>query len=184
METDGMDRVFAPWRLDWVTRDRDDSQDCIFCELAETDNDRSNRILTRSERAYTVLNKAPYNPGHVLVVPCSHGEELVDLEETALREHYRLIQKTVKAIRLCMGPDGFNIGTNVGVAGGASINDHLHTHVVPRWDGDTTFMPTTANTTIVPDALDATYDRLHEAFSEIDGVSREQPYNATILEDV
>lgn len=158
--------------MNWVTREGVDEaiEDCVFCELPVQGTDREQRILARSESAYVLVNKAPYTPGHLLVVPHSHEETLEDVGEQVLLDMFKLVQISVRAINMGLYPDGFNIGMNIGKAGGASIEDHIHIHIVPRWDGDTTFMPTTANSKIIAEALDETYTRLYEAFLEVDRV--------------
>lgn len=165
-----MDPIFAPWRMDWITRDdpNEGINECIFCELPEEGADKENRILARSGEAYVVLNKAPYTPGHLLVVPFAHADNVAHLNKQAVSGTFGLVQVAVKAIDRTLYPDGYNIGMNIGEAGGASIEDHLHVHVVPRWKGDTTFMPTISNTKVVAEALDETYERLYEAFLEFE----------------
>lgn len=164
-----MERIFAPWRIDWVSRDNSnaDFDGCVFCVLAKADEDRAHRVVARNGRAFAVLNKDPYNPGHVLVIPDMHGGDFTDLSMDTLTSVASLQQQTVAAVDRALGPNGFNVGMNLGKAGGASITDHVHVHVVPRWNGDTTFMPTTANAKIIAEALDETYDRLHAAFQEL-----------------
>lgn len=165
-----MDSVFAPWRMDWITREKSDELDCVFCELPTQQADRKNRILVRSEYAYALLNKSPYTPGHILIVPEDHVGDIVELDGEVLSDVFTLLQTLTEAIQNELHPDGFNVGMNIGKAGGASIENHLHAHVVPRWVGDTTFMPTTANTKVLAEALDETYDRLYHGLYAIDGV--------------
>lgn len=166
-----MQQIFAPWRMDWVKRDLQDSSagdSCIFCHIAEENNDRENRVFARGELGYSVLNIAPYNPGHALVIPYDHINEYVSLDEETVKSLHLLKWRTVRALESAFDPDGFNIGMNIGSAGGASIEDHLHIHVVPRWKRDTTFMPTTANTKVVVEALDESYERARSALSQQD----------------
>ena len=165
-----MDPIFAPWRMDWVTReDTNEGIDgCVFCELPKADSDQEFRIIAFSEQSYVLVNKAPYTPGHVLVIPHHHVENIVDLEPETILDVFTLTKHTTAAIEHALRPDGFNIGMNIGKAGGASVEDHVHIHVVPRWHGDTTFMPTTANTKIIAEALDETYERLQSAFAQLE----------------
>lgn len=165
-----MDSMFAPWRMDWVTReDSNEGIDgCVFCELPEADTDQETRIIARSDHSYVLVNKAPYTPGHVLVIPHSHAGDLIELETETIQDVFMLTKQTTAAIEHALRPDGFNIGMNIGKAGGASVEDHVHMHVIPRWHGDTTFMPTTANTKIIAEALDETYERLRTAFTQLD----------------
>ncbi|MFC7233480.1 HIT family protein [Saliphagus sp. GCM10025308] len=176
-----MDRVFAPWRMDWITRDDEDFDGCVFCNLPDQDADRENRIVARSSDAYAVLNKSPYTPGHLLVLPFSHTGEIENIKLDDFFDVFKLVQLSVRAVKTALAPDGFNIGMNIGEAGGASITDHVHVHVVPRWNGDTTFMPTTANSKVVAEALDETYSRLREAFTELNCGTETDPDSAILV---
>src|SRR6056297_3135277 len=168
-----MEQVFAPWRIDWIERsdENEDVEECIFCELADWDADRENRLVARSEHAFVLLNNYPYNPGHAMVIPHQHTGDYRDLDDEVLLDHARLKQRTFEAMETALGPEGFNAGLNLGGGpAGGSIDDHLHTHVVPRWQGDTNFMPVISDTKVIVEALDETYDRVREAFAEQDGV--------------
>jgi ATP adenylyltransferase len=167
-----MDQLFAPWRIEWVEREAEDGTDgCPFCVLPDRADAREARVVAESDRAYVLLNNFPYNPGHVMVIPREHTGEYTALDEATLLEHARLKQRTVEALEDGFGPDGVNTGLNLGDASGGSIDDHLHTHVVPRWTGDTNFMPVTADTKVIVQAVDDTYEQLHEAFAARDGAS-------------
>ena len=168
-----MDQLFAPWRIEWVTRERPEetAAGCIFCALPEREDAREARVVAASERAYVVLNNYPYNPGHVMVIPRPHGGDFGDLDDATLLEHAKLKQRTFAALEASMSPDGLNAGLNLGRGAGGSIEDHLHTHVVPRWVGDTNFMPIVSDTKVVVEDLERTYDHLHEAFADQDGAS-------------
>lgn len=160
------DSIFAPWRMEWVSRERDREDDCVFCSIGEDTQSRKNRVVANRSTLYVVLNKSPYNPGHCMVVPYDHGGDLTDLDDGTLSEMIEAQRDTVAVLTEVFQPEGFNIGMNIGEAAGASVPDHLHVHVIPRWGSDTTFMPTTANTNVIVEALDDTYDRLDVAFSE------------------
>jgi ATP adenylyltransferase len=166
-----MDQVFAPWRIEWVERDGDDEfDDCVFCALPTLDEDRERRVVARSDHAFVLLNNYPYNPGHAMVIPTVHEGDYSALDEDVLLDHARLKQRTFDALEAALAPDGFNAGLNLGGgAAGGSIDDHLHTHVVPRWNGDTNFMPVVSDTKVIVEALEDTYDRVHDAFAELDG---------------
>jgi ATP adenylyltransferase len=166
-----MDQVFAPWRIEWVEReDRNaDVGGCVLCAFGEDGADRENGVVARSEHAYVLLNNYPYNPGHVMVVPTVHTGGYAALSEDVLGDHARLKQYTFEALRAGLSPDGFNAGLNLGQGAGGSIDDHLHTHVVPRYEGDTNFMPVVGDTKVIVEALADTYDRLHAAFGDLDG---------------
>jgi ATP adenylyltransferase len=168
-----MDQMFAPWRIEWVEREADDTavEDCVFCELPEWENDEENRLVARSEHAYVLLNNYPYNPGHVMVIPCWHTGAYGDLSDEVLLDHAKLKQRTFDALTEALDPDGFNAGLNLGDGAGGSVDDHLHTHVVPRWEGDTNFMPVLSDTKVIVEALSETYDRVRAAFAEQDGTT-------------
>jgi ATP adenylyltransferase len=142
-------------------KEEPDGDGCVFCAIPETEADR---LLVRGELAYVVLNKFPYNPGHLLVVPIRHVGELEDATSEENAELQALMQRSLHAIRRTAGPDGFNIGLNLGRTAGAGIPDHLHWHVVPRWGGDTNFMPVVGKTRVLPELLAETYRRLKPAF--------------------
>jgi ATP adenylyltransferase len=162
-----MDQLLAPWRIEWVERDDDEGIDgCPFCVLPERDDAREARIVAETDHAFVLLNNFPYNPGHAMVIPREHTGEYAALDDEALLDHARLKQRTFRALEAAFDPDGLNSGLNLGGdASGGSIDDHLHTHVVPRWSGDTNFMPVTADTKVIVQAVDETYEQLHEAFA-------------------
>lgn len=180
-----MEQVFAPWRIEWVKRPHDDAEidECAFCELPEMDADREQQILARSDHAYVLLNNYPYNPGHAMVIPYEHTGEYRDLEPEVLLDHARLQQRTVDAIGTALDPDGLNVGMNLGgSAAGGSIEDHLHTHVVPRWEGDANFMTVISETKVIVEAIDDTYDRLYDAFAAQDGTHFENEADGVVVE--
>jgi ATP adenylyltransferase len=136
---------------------------CIFCSLQASDQE-AERIMAQTELAYVVLNKFPYNPGHLLVVPRRHVGDLEDLSVDENAELQALLQRSVAAVRAQSQPHGFNIGLNLGAVAGAGIPDHLHWHVVPRWSGDTNFMPIVGETRVLPELLAETARRLAPRF--------------------
>lgn len=169
-----MDQIFAPWRIQWVERD-DDEEDidgCPFCVLPVREDDKNSRLVARSESTFVLLNNYPYNPGHVMVIPRQHTGDFGALSDDELLDHARLKQRTLTALADALNPAGFNTGENLGGdAAGGSIDDHLHTHVVPRWTGDTNFMPVVSDTKVVVEALDDSYERLHDAFAAQSGAT-------------
>ncbi len=167
-----MEQVFAPWRIEWVERDEQNPEidGCVFCALPDRGADREHRIVARTDRAYVLLNNYPYNPGHAMVVPTVHEGDYTALDERHALAKERLIQRTLDAMDRALEPDGYNLGYNLGGdAAGGSIGDHLHAHIVPRWGGDTNFMPVIADTKVIVEAVADTYDRLHTAFANQDG---------------
>jgi ATP adenylyltransferase len=181
-----MDKVFAPWRIDWVERpDKNaDIEGCVFCALPDLEDDRDNYVLARGEHAYVLLNNYPYNPGHAMVIPHEHTGDYRDLDAESLLAKERLLQRTIDAMDEGLSPDGYNVGYNLGGGpAGGSIADHLHAHIVPRWAGDTNFMPVIGDTKVIIEAVGDTYDRLHEAFAAQEGVRDEGPEQAVIIEE-
>jgi ATP adenylyltransferase len=168
-----MDQIFAPWRIEWVERDDGDDGDdgCPFCDLPERNDDTDARIVARSERTFVLFNNYPYNPGHVMVIPYRHTGAYGDLSDAELLDHSRLKARTFDALEAALGPDAFNAGLNLGGPAGGSIADHLHTHVVPRWNGDTNFMPVVSETSVIVEAIADTYERVHDAFAAQAGAS-------------
>ena len=163
-----MDRIFAPWRIEWVERDpaEDDIDGCPFCVLPDREEDRRSRIVACTDHSLVILNNYPYAPGHVMVIPRQHTREWGTLSDAELLDHARLKVAAIDALETGLDPDGINTGENLGGdAAGGSIDDHVHTHLVPRWRGDTNFMPVIGDTAVLVEALDATYDRLHDAFA-------------------
>jgi ATP adenylyltransferase len=180
-----MDQVFAPWRIEWVEReDGTDVEGCVFCAFGagEAGSDRERRVAARSEHAFVLLNNYPYNPGHVMVIPRVHAGDYRDLSEEVLLDHARLKQRTFDALDAALDPDAYNAGLNLGgSAAGGSIDDHLHTHVVPRWEGDTNFMPVVADTKVIVEAVDDSYERIREAFAAQDGATVDGDDDAVAL---
>jgi ATP adenylyltransferase len=154
--------LWAPWRIEYITGPKDG--ECIFCAAAaSTEVDPAHAPIDRGEHCLTILNAYPYAPGHVMVAPLRHVAALEDLNEDEMLETMHLARRAILAIRQVMSPDGFNVGLNLGKVAGAGIEDHLHLHVVPRWGGDTNFMPLLADTHVIPQALEETRKLLAEA---------------------
>jgi ATP adenylyltransferase len=160
-----MERLWTPWRRAFVEgATGNGSGECFLCAKPAEHNDRANLILTRGELAYVLLNLYPYNTGHMMIAPYLHTGDLATLGEPIAQELTRLTQRCVGVLQRAYGPEGFNVGMNLGRPGGAGVPDHLHVHVVPRWAGDTNFMPIVAETKVLPESLDQTYDRLEPLF--------------------
>lgn len=183
--TGHMEQVFAPWRIEWVRRPHDNPEldGCVFCEVPEREADREYHLVARSEHAYVLLNNYPYNPGHAMVIPYEHTGAYEELAPEVLFDHARVQQRTVEAIEAALEPDGLNVGMNLGgSAAGGSIDDHLHTHVVPRWNGDANFMTVISETQVIVEAIDDTYDLIHEAFAAQKGASVPEEDAAVVIE--
>ncbi len=159
-----MERLWTPWRMEYIESAVASEGGCIFCEMPAAGDDEKVHILTRSRRAFAILNKFPYNPGHVMVAPFRHVGDLTDVADEELAETSGLIRSAVRALGDAMQASGFNIGMNLGRVAGAGIPDHVHWHVVPRWDGDTNFMPVVGQTKVLPQLLEETYAKLRPHF--------------------
>ena len=156
-----MDRLWAPWRVKYVTKIIGKSRGaCIFCKMAKEKRDSQNLIFLRSELAFAVLNLYPYNNGHSLVLPFRHVDDLSKLKKTERDDLFSLLLYTKALLQKVLKPKGFNIGMNLGRAAGAGFPGHLHIHIVPRWQGDINFMPAVGNTKVVSQSLEALYDHL------------------------
>ena len=153
-----MEHLWAPWRIEYLQRTPEDG--CILCLKPNENNDEANLILYRGQHNLVIMNAFPYNPGHLMVAPYRHTADLHDLGDDEAREHFGMIKKCLELLKQVMAPTGFNVGLNLGGVAGAGIADHLHTHIVPRWGGDTNFMPVLSDTKVMPEALAATYRKL------------------------
>jgi ATP adenylyltransferase len=160
-----VDRIWSPWRMAYIEAPKDDGEGCIFCDLPASGDDAKAHIVARAERAFAILNSFPYNPGHLMVAPFRHTDELGSLDEAERRDVDDLLDRSTDALGAEMSPDGFNLGMNLGRVAGAGILGHLHWHVVPRWNGDTNFMPVVGQTRVLPELLDETYRRLAPRFA-------------------
>jgi ATP adenylyltransferase len=157
-----MKRIWAPWRIQYFHNPN--PRGCIFCEKPGEDQDSVNRILYRGKLNFIIMNIFPYNPGHLLVVPFRHIGKLEDMTVQERNEHYQLVSKAVGVLRAETKTDNFNVGMNLGKTAGAGIADHIHTHVVPRWNGDNNFMPVIAETRVISESMEEIYDRLKDKF--------------------
>ena len=158
-----MNRLWTPWRMQYIANDKSDG--CIFCSALAQNNDRETLILYRGRHAFIMLNKYPYNNGHLLVVPYTHTGDLSALDADTLGELMTLVARAIEWLKLASGPEGFNAGLNLGKAGGAGVTAHLHFHIVPRWSGDTNFLTVTGETRVLPEWLDDTWSRLRAVIS-------------------
>ena len=158
-----LDRIWAPWRAHYIKTARPGpDQECFLCHGLASDVDRDNLVVKRSDHTIVVLNRFPYNNGHLLVAPRLHCGTLGELNGRDLLEPIETVQRMTVVLDRMLQPQGYNIGLNQGKAAGAGLPGHLHWHVVPRWDGDTNFMPILGNTKVIVESLDAFYERLLE----------------------
>lgn len=156
--------LWAPWRMKYLKAAEGERASCVFCE-APSMRDEESLIVYRGEKAYVILNKYPYNNGHVMIVPYRHVPSLVDLRADELTEIAILVNASITALIEVYKPHGFNVGVNIGEAAGAGIAGHVHVHVVPRWRGDSNFMMTVGGTKVLPEMLKDTYKRLKPALA-------------------
>ncbi len=161
------ERLWAPWRMQYVSTANQPSEGCIFCNKPAEANDAENLIVARSELCYAILNLYPYTSGHLMVVPYRHTSDFTRLSAEESLDLFQLAQQCVSALERTYRPDGFNIGFNLGRSAGAGIEEHLHMHIVPRWYGDTNFMTTIGEVRVLPESLEQTYQRLASALQEV-----------------
>ncbi len=163
-----MTHLWAPWRIEYIKNARK-IEGCIFCEKSRENDDRNNLIVYRGQYSFVIMNYYPYNNGHLMIVPFRHLGEFCALKPDEKLEVMNLLDVSVTVLRADMSPQGFNIGANLGAVAGAGIVDHLHFHIVPRWNGDTNFMPVIGNTKVISETLIETCERLQEKFAKAFG---------------
>ena len=157
-----MDRLWAPWRHGYVVNP--EGEGCIFCMKPAEQKDDENFLLYRGKKVFVLMNIYPYNNGHLMVAPYRHTGDINELESDELLEMMEVVQKCIRILKEKMHPDGFNIGINLGRVAGAGFEDHIHIHIVPRWNGDTNFMPVLADTKVIPISLQEAYNLLKDGF--------------------
>ncbi|MCL5057913.1 MAG: HIT domain-containing protein [Actinobacteria bacterium] len=153
-----MDTIWAPWRTVYIGKDHGSA--CIFCEKLASDKDAENYVLYRGDRVFALLNLYPYNNGHILISPKRHVGDITDLDQDEILELGLVTQKMTGLLREAFNPEGFNIGVNLGKIAGAGVPGHFHIHIVPRWGGDTNFMPVLGDVRVISEGLDLTYKKL------------------------
>jgi len=172
-----MERLWAPWRIKYIKKviPIKKPEECIFCDAIKATNDREKLVLYRGVSAFVMLNLFPYNNGHLMIAPYRHVATLDDLKDEEGIDLWRLTRYSLKLLRVALSPDGFNIGINIGRVAGAGVETHVHVHVVPRWCGDTNFMPIIGNVKVIPEGIYETYDFLMkfvpQAFKEYENLS-------------
>ena len=148
-----MESLHAPWRIEYILSPKPKLDESVFTRIAQSLEDVDNYVIARDRSCFAVLNRYPYNGGHLMAVPYKQVSDLNGLTDEELADLWKLTRRCINALTAVMKPDGFNVGINLGKVAGAGIVEHLHIHVVPRWGGDTNFMPVIANTGVVPEAL-------------------------------
>jgi len=157
-----MKRIWSPWRVQYIRNSN--PAGCIFCDKPGENKDSENFILYRGEKNFVIMNAFPYNPGHLMVVPFRHVGKLEDLTSDERNNHYEIVSRAVSILRESCKSDNFNLGMNLGRAAGAGIADHIHTHIVPRWNGDNNFMPVIGETRVISESMIDIYNRLKAKF--------------------
>lgn len=160
-----MDNLHAPWRIQYILAPKTDTGD-TFTRIAQSSDDEANFVIARERTCYAVLNRYPYNGGHLLIVPYKQVEDFNGLNDEEMLELMKLTRRCQNVLTEVMKPNGFNIGVNLGRVAGAGIAEHLHIHIVPRWNGDTNFMPVIGNTTVLPEALEDLAAKLRAAMAK------------------
>jgi len=154
--------LWAPWRMEYILSDKE--QGCFICDLAQAEPSQKNLLLYRNDHAMALMNKYPYNNGHILIAPIAHTSDLTELTDLEYIETMELFRFSLKALENLINPEGFNAGLNLGKAAGAGLEEHVHFHIVPRWHGDTNFMPVISDLRVIPEAIRETYGYLKPLF--------------------
>tara|TARA_B100001750_G_scaffold37365_1_gene26834 strand:- start:3724 stop:4209 length:486 start_codon:yes stop_codon:yes gene_type:complete len=160
-----MDRLWAPWRIDYIKSEKE--KGCIFCDKPAEGDDHSMLILYRGENSFVIMNLYPYNNGHLMIAPYQHTDSTHELNSGSRSEIMELADQIMTIQKNIMNADGFNYGANIGYSGGAGIADHIHFHIVPRWTGDTNFMPVLGHTKVQMQGLQETYNDLRPHFDKL-----------------
>lgn len=159
------DRLWAPWRMDFVSKNQKEEA-CLFCRVREETCDEQNLVVFRAEHALLMLNAYPYTNGHLMVAPYRHTDDFASLQPDEMACAMALVQHAIRTLRAVYNPNGFNVGVNLGSAAGAGITEHLHIHIVPRWVGDTNFMAAVGDVRVLPDSLEGSYQKIAAAITE------------------
>lgn len=166
-----MDKLWAPWRMEYIHNIHEKDVGCIFCAKPKEKNDRGNLILFRGKHNFIIMNRYPYNNGHLLVVPYEHKPDSADINDSVALEMWKLTNKCKVVLVKAFHPDGFNIGMNIGRTAGAGIDQHIHMHIVPRWSGDTNYMPIIGETKVISQGLWEAFDILRHYFTGTGSIS-------------
>ncbi len=169
-----MNRLWAPWRRTYLRSSPDKRTGCLFCGLLKDTKDKKNLVLSRTAHYAVILNRYPYNNGHLMIVPRRHVAHLAQLNALERAEFFDVLTRMQNALCRAMKPHGFNLGMNIEDIAGAGIPDHLHWHIVPRWKGDVNFMPVVAGSKVISESLESAYEVLKKALAEQDAARRKQ----------
>lgn len=165
-----MKQLWAPWRMTYLKGENPRADGCVFCEKLKCD-DATEHVLYRGEHCYVALNRFPYNNGHMMVIPYTHTGALPDLDDATLLEMMQLVRHCLGFLGEVYGPQGFNVGMNLGSAAGAGVAEHVHLHIVPRWAGDANYMTVVGETRVIPESLDETYATFRACFDDLKGAA-------------
>jgi ATP adenylyltransferase len=165
LASDAMRNLYAPWRMEYIGAPPEPG--CLFCRVREAPEteDRANLVVHRDVAALAMMNKFPYNNGHLMVAPWAHEGSLAQLDDDQTLAVMRLVRRSLQVLDEVMHPEGFNVGANIGRVAGAGVPDHVHVHIVPRWNGDTNFLPVLAEVKVINEHLDSTWEKLSQAFA-------------------
>lgn len=158
-----MNHLWSPWRMEYINN-HDKVEGCVFCNAMKSTDSQENLIVTRGKLAFVILNRYPYTSGHLMVVPYAHYPVLDELDAAIRSEMMELANQAILVLQRIYHPQGFNLGMNIGSVAGAGIAEHVHLHIVPRWGGDTNFMSAVADTRVLPESLEETYQRVCEGW--------------------
>lgn len=159
-----MERLWAPWRMQYIQGIDKKDEGCVFCTKPSENDDRKNLILHRGKHCFVLMNLFPYNNGHLMIIPYLHTSDISNLDSDTSNELWQLLCMSKDVLTKAFKPDGYNIGMNLGRPAGAGIDQHVHLHIVPRWNGDTNFIPVLSETKVISQTLHETYDTLHVHF--------------------
>ncbi len=160
-----MKKLWAPWRIEYI---RSTSKGCFFCNALKAKDPTKVLVIEQNNSAFTILNRFPYNSGHLMIAPLRHTGNYEHLHDQEIVDMHRLLTRALQAMKTIFKPQGYNIGVNLGEVAGAGVVDHVHMHIVPRWQGDTNFMPVLADTKVVIESLDNTYKLFKDALGKLD----------------
>jgi len=160
------EKIWAPWRMEYITKAIKKDGECLFCKLAKAKFSKKNLLVHTSKHSFVVMNKYPYNNGHLMVVPKRHTKDFEGLSKEEHQDLHLLLKLAIRVVSKVYDPQGCNIGMNMGRAAGAGIDAHIHYHVVPRWNGDTNFMPVIGEVKVISEHIMDSYDRIYKAFKE------------------